>query len=149
MRQFKSVAMLIAASAILFNNGCGGGMSAPSDDDNISVVKVTDLRQGYLAKGIILVDEGENFRYDLGFCNDEMTMRITFDLDFVDDQYSEGTYEIVGESVIVYANGEAMIDTGESGSLEEGKTYIIEQSKGNLNWYVGSISSIECAVESI
>jgi hypothetical protein len=149
MRQFKSIAMLIAASAILFNNGCGGGMSAPSDDDNISVVKVTDLRQGYLAKGIILVDEGENFRYDLGFCNDEMTMKITFDLDFVDDQYSEGTYEIVEESMIVYANGEAMIDTGESGSLEEGKTYIIEQSKGNLNWYVGSISSIECAVESI
>ena len=76
-------------------------------------------------------------------------MRATFDLDFVDDQYSEGTYEIVEDSIIVYANGEAMIDTGESGSLEEGKTYIIEQSKGNLNWYVGSISKQACIVEPI
>jgi len=149
MRQFKNIAMLITAFTILFVSGCGGGASTPSDDDNISIVKVTDLRLGYMTKGIIRADEGEDFRYDLGFCNDEITMRIIFDLDFVDDQYSEGTYEVVDESIIVYADGEAMINTGDSGALEEGKTYLIEQSKGDLNWYIGSISKKECIVEPI
>ena len=135
---------------ILFMSGCGGGgASTPSDDDNISVVKVTDLKNGYLAKGIILADAGEDFNYDLGFCNNVITMRIYGD--YVDDQYGEDTYEIIGERIIVFANGDAMIDTGDSGSLEEGKTYLIEQqAPNNLNWYIGSISILDnCVPEPI
>lgn len=143
MKLFK---IALAASMIIFVIGCSG-TSLPSDDDNISVVKVTDLRLGYLVKGLIRVDEGEDFRYDLGFCNDTLTMRVTFESDFVEDQYSEGIYEIVGESIITYANGDVMIDTGDSGTLEEGRTYLIEQPRDNLNWQVGSISLINCIVE--
>lgn len=141
MKNFMSLCIIIIVGIIV--SGCGGGgASAPSDDDNISVVKVIDLKLGYLAKGIILADAGEDFHYDLGFCNDEITMKIYGD--YIDDQYGEGTYEIIGEGVIVYANGDALIDTGDSGTLEEGKTYLIEQqAPNNLNWYIGSISTIE------
>ena len=33
-------------------NGCGGE-STPTDEDDTSVVKLTDLKSGYLAKGIL------------------------------------------------------------------------------------------------
>ena len=149
MLLFKSMTIFFSGYVVLFLSGCGGGISTPSDDDNISIVKVTDLRLGYLVKGIIRADEGEDYRYDLEFCNEILSFKIIFDSNLIEDYYGEGTYEISGESVIVYANGEAMIDTGDSGALEEGKTYIIEQSKGDLKWYVGSISLVNCSVEPI
>lgn len=130
--------------------GCGGGTSAPSDDDNISGVKLTDLRLGYLVKGIIPADIGEDILYELGFCNEELTMRIEYYSDLIDDYYGVGTYEIVGEGILVYANRDAMIDTGDSGTFEEGKSYLIEQQAAdNLTWRIGSISKKECIVEPI
>jgi len=145
MKQFK---ILLLTSIVILLTACGGGgESAPTDDDNISVVKLTDLRLGYLAKGLIRVDIGEDFHYDLGFCNEELTVAIYGD--YIDDYYWVDTYEIVGEEIILYSNGEVMIDTSDSGILEEGKNYLIEQPKDNLSWYIGSISTIECIVEDI
>jgi hypothetical protein len=103
-----------------------------------------DLRLGYLIKGVIPVDIGEDILYHLGFCNDELTMRIEYYSDIIDDYYGVGTYEIIGDNILVYSNGGSIIDTGDSGTLEEGKTYLIEQdAPNNLNWYIGSISTKE------
>lgn len=148
MQQFK---MLLFTSMAMIIIACGGGgKSLPSDDDNISVVKLTDLRLGYLVKGIIPADIGEDTLYELGFCNEELTMRIEYYGDLIDDYYGVGTYEIVGDGILVYANGDAMIDTGDSGTFEEGKSYLIEQqAPDNLTWRIGSISSINCTVEPI
>ena len=147
----KLMSLLVAMVIGIILNGCGGGSSAPSDVDNISVVKLTDLRLGYLVKGLIPADIGEDIRYDLGFCNDELTMKIEYYGDLVDDYYGVGTYEIIGEDTILFSNGEALIDVGDSGTLEEGKSYVIEQQlTNNLNWRIGSISAIEeCMPEPI
>lgn len=147
MNQFKIV---LFTSMIMFFIGCGGGTSTPNDDDNISVVKLTDLRLGYLVKGIIPADIGEDTLYELGFCNEELTMRIEYYGDLIDDYYGVSTYEIVGEGILVYANGDAMVDTGDSGTFEEGKSYLIEQQAAdNLTWQIRSISKKECIVEPI
>jgi hypothetical protein len=140
----KLIIVTLLASMTLFLIGCGGGVSVPSDDDNISVVKLTDLRLGYLIKGVIPVDIGEDILYHLGFCNDELTMRIEYYGDIIDDYYGVSTYEIIGDNILVYSNGGSIVDTGDSGTLEEGKTYLIEQdAPNNLNWYIGSISTKE------
>ena len=141
--------VLIASFAGIMMSGCGGGMSAPSDDDTISVVKLTDLRLGYQVNGLITDDIALDSRYDLGFCNDEITLKMEFSGDLVDDQYSEGTYEIIGDNILVYSNGGSIIDTGDSGVFEEGEKYFIENSRDTLTWRVGSISKKECIVEPI
>ncbi|MBT8348753.1 MAG: hypothetical protein HKP62_04820 [Sulfurovum sp.] len=146
----KKLLISILVLLVLLLSGCGGGVSTPSDDDNISVVKLTDLRSGYLVRGLLPADIGEDTLYSLEFCNDELTIRIEYYGDIIDDYYGVGTYEIIGEGILVYANGDAMIDTGDSGTFEEGKSYLIEQqAPNNLTWRIGSISKIECLVEPI
>ena len=107
--------ILVMVTGVILN-ACGGGSSAPSDDDTISVIKLTDLRLGYEVKGLIISDDTYDFRYDLGFCNDEITLKMEFDGGLpIDDQYGEGTYEIIGDNILVYFDGAVMIDTGDSG----------------------------------
>ena len=146
MKQFTIILFTILTMLLI---GCGGGPSTPTDDDNITEVKLTDLRLGYEVKGLLTFDIEDDIRYDLGFCNDELTLRIIYDSDLIDDHYGVGTYEIIGENILVYADGGAMIDTGDSGSFEEGKYYLIEGTKDNLDWRIGSISKKDCVVESI
>ena len=138
----KLIDLLMTGATVLILSGCGGGPSAPSDADNISEVKLTDLRLGYLLGGLILTDgDYYNIGYDLEFCNDEVTSRMIFG-DNIDDRYSVGTFEIVGEDTIVFEGGNFIVD---SGTLEEGETYIIHDN----TWYLGSISKIECIVEPL
>jgi len=141
----KLITLLMTGAAVVILSACGGGgggPAAPSDEDNISEVKLTDLRLGYLLGGLILTDGDEwNVGYDLGFCNDEVTSRMIFG-GWADDRYSVGTFEIVGEDTIVFEDGDFIV---ESGTLEEGETYIIH----NNTWYLGSISKIECIVEPL
>ena len=120
-------------------NGCLGE-STPTDDDDISVVNLTDLRSGYLARGIISYEFVEA-RFDLGFCNDVLTIKLSADL--IDDHSGVDTYEIVGEGIIVSSNGEVTLDASSTGTLEEGKTYLIEYKGDNFDWEIGSISAME------
>jgi hypothetical protein len=62
--------------------------------------------------------------------------------DNIDDRYSVGTFEIVGEDTIVFEGGDFIVD---SGTLEEGETYTLDAGA----WYLGSISKKECIVEPI
>ena len=143
MKKLINLLFIIFVSISL--NGCLGE-STPTDNDDISTVNLTDLRLGYLVKGVASY-EFVDVRFDLGFCNDELVIELSGDL--IDDRSSVTTYEIAGEDTIVSSNGDVTLDVGATGTLEEGKTYVIEYEGERLDWEIGSISATECTVESI
>ena len=144
MKKLMKLLFIIFISISL--NGCLGE-STPTDSDDITVVKLTDLRSGYLVKGIVSYKFVEA-RFDLGFCNDELTIKLSGDL--IDDHSKATTYQIAGEDTIVSSSGDVTLDTGTTGTLEEGMTYHIEYEGESLDWGIGSISVIEeCVSESL
>lgn len=143
MKKLMSLLFIIFVTISL--NGCLGE-DTPTDNDSVSVVKLTDLRLGYLVRGVTSYEFVEA-RFDLGFCNDELTITLSGDL--IDDHTKVTTYEITGEETIVSSNGDVTLDVGATGTLEEGKTYVIEYEGERLDWEIGSISETECTVESI
>jgi len=144
MKKLMKLLFVIFISISL--NGCLGE-STPTDNDDVSVVKLTDLRSGYLVKGIVSYKLVEA-RFDLGFCNDELTIQLSGDL--IDDHSKVTTYEIAGEDTIVSSNGDVALDAGTAGTLEEGMTYHIEYEGESLDWEIGSISVMEeCVVETL
>jgi hypothetical protein len=145
----KKLLISLLALLVLLFTGCGGGgsgaSSIPGDDDNISVVKVTDLRLGYLVKGILDYQDVYDANQDIKFCNYDVAGVIYNGGD--GDGTWTGTYEISEGGIIVMSSG-SMIDTSASGTLKEGVTYLYEGPGGDIfTWYVGSISVIECIVE--
>ena len=141
----KLINLLFISFASITLNGCLGE-SIPTDNDDISTVNLTDLSSGYLVRGVASY-EFVDARFDLGFCNDELTIELSGDL--IDDRSSVTTYEIAGEDTIVSSNGDVTLDVGATGTLEEGKTYFIEYEGERLDWEIGSISATECTIESI
>ena len=72
----KKFLLGLSTLLVLLLSGCGGGGGAsgiPGDDDNISVVKITDLRLGYLVKGILDYQDVYDANQDIKFCNYDVT----------------------------------------------------------------------------
>jgi len=147
----KKLLIVLSSLLILSFVGCGGGTGAssiPGDDDNISVVNITDLRLGYLVKGILDYQDVYDANQDIKFCN--------YDFDGVvynggdGDGAWTGTYEITEGEIIVMSGG-STIDTSGSGTLKEGVRYLYEGPAGDIfTWYIGSISAVEdCIPEPI
>ncbi len=140
--------LLVTSSFIFILIGCGGGSgssSVPGDDDNISVVNISNLRLGYLVKGIIDYQDVYDANQDIKFCNYDATITVYNGGD--GDGTWIGTYEVSEGAIIIMSNG-TTIDTSASSTLKEGETYISEGPGGDMfTWYVGSISKTECIVE--
>ena len=145
MKQFKILLLIIIAMLFTACGGGGGASGISGDDDNISVVNITNLKLGYLVKGILDYQDVYDANQDIKFCNYDFT-GVIYNGGDGDGTWS-GTYEISEGGIIVMSTG-SMIDTGASGTLKEGTTYLYEGPGGDIfTWYVGSISTIECIVE--
>lgn len=140
--------LILLFFTMLILDGCGSGKNVPADDDNISTVKLTDLRLGYLVKGISYGPDGSTYN-DKKFCNYDVITDIYWYQDDDVHVYYTNQYEIVGENMVVFDNG-VIIDTNGTSVFEEGRTYPITGVQGIIfDWYVGSISLVNCTVESI